>query len=66
MEIKLRNVRWQPLPAEVRQVWVGPDQRVWYLQGEVYAPASPDLTAVKARIELFPPPAPSKIKTPIS
>ena len=29
-EVKLRDVRWQALPADIRGVCVGPDQRPWY------------------------------------
>lgn len=30
MDIQLSNVRWQPLPRGIEQVFVGPDGRVWY------------------------------------
>ncbi|HET6441528.1 MAG TPA: hypothetical protein VFH53_04050, partial [Phycisphaerae bacterium] len=30
VDITLRNVLWQTLPDEVRAVYVGPDERIWY------------------------------------
>ncbi len=40
--IKLRRVRWQALPGEVRAVYVGPDDRVWYQLHETGDEADPD------------------------
>src|SRR4051794_25509807 len=42
LEINLRPVRWQPLPDDVRTVYVGPDQRCWYqLERPIYRPPAP-------------------------
>jgi hypothetical protein len=50
LDIALRPVRWQPLPDQVEAVFVGPDQRVWYLL-EHEPGTGPDLPQIKLRID---------------
>lgn len=40
IDTSLRAVRWQPLPQQVKQVLVGPDQRVWYVMSRPTTPWS--------------------------
>lgn len=58
IDIPLRDVRWQPLPQQVKQVFVGPDQRVWHVMSLPTTPWSQsppgeraDRTVVKRLIE---------------
>ena len=49
VDCTIRNVRWQPLPDDVRSVYVSPDQRVWLEVGHRYGDG--DVAAARKLIE---------------
>jgi len=48
LDLRLADEMWQPLPRAVREVWVGPDQRLWITR---YPDSVMDREAVKKHIE---------------
>ncbi|MFI5381884.1 MAG: hypothetical protein ACHRHE_21505 [Tepidisphaerales bacterium] len=49
VECTIRNVLWQPLPDEVRAVYVGPDKRLWLEVGYRYGDG--DVAAARKLLE---------------
>src|SRR5437762_2998625 len=48
-DVRVRDVRFQRLPDSVREVYVGPDQRTWFVVNDGPAPA--DAAALRAAVE---------------